>query len=43
VYRVCDEQRAYLGSLDDSGLSGSLLDDKLLQDALLYSAMTDTI
>jgi hypothetical protein len=30
-------------SIDTSGLTGSLLEDKLLQDALLYSANNDTV
>jgi hypothetical protein len=35
--------KEYLLSMDDSGLTGSALEDKLLQDALLYSCITDTI
>jgi len=42
-YDEYDAQKEYLKTLDASGLTGSELDDKLLQDALLYSAMTDTI
>jgi hypothetical protein len=29
--------------MDTSGLTGSDLEDKLLQDVLLYSCMTDTV
>lgn len=43
TYAEYDAQREYLKTLDASGLVGSELDDKLLQDALLYSAMTDTV
>jgi hypothetical protein len=42
-YAEYDAQREYLLSMDDSGLTGSALEDKLLQDALLYSCITDTI
>jgi hypothetical protein len=35
--------RAYFLFMDTSGLTGSDLEDKLLQDVLLYSCMTDTV
>jgi hypothetical protein len=40
-YEEYDYQRAYF--MDTSGLTGSDLEDKLLQDVLLYSCMTDTV
>jgi hypothetical protein len=42
-YAEYDAQRDFLLSIDTSGLTGSLLEDKLLQDALLYSANNDTV
>ena len=43
TYAEYDTQRAYLLSQDTSGLTGLELDDKLLQDALLYSLEIDPI
>jgi hypothetical protein len=42
-YEEYDYQRAYFLFMDTSGLTGSDLEDKLLQDVLLYSCMTDTV
>jgi hypothetical protein len=42
-YAEYDAQRAYLLSIDGSGLIGSELEDKLLQDALFYSLQADPI
>jgi hypothetical protein len=35
--------KSVLSFMDTSGLTGSDLEDKLLQDVLLYSCMTDTV
>jgi hypothetical protein len=43
TYAEYDAERDFLLSIDTSGLTGSLLEDKLLQDALLYSANNDTV
>lgn len=43
TYKEYDTQRAYLLSQDNSGLTGLELEDKLLQDALLYSLEVDPI
>jgi hypothetical protein len=42
-YAEFDMHRSYFLYMDESGLTGSDLEDKLLQDVLLYNAMTDTI
>jgi hypothetical protein len=42
-YQEYDAQKAYLLSIDTSGLTGSELEDKLLQDALYYSLQSDPI
>lgn len=42
-YQEYDDQRAALLATDTSGLTGSDLEDKLLQDALYYSLQSDPV